>query len=444
MMDIGEALKISEALLAPESLNKVQKTVFQYCWQGDSYAAIAKSIGYEYGYIKDVGAQLWQRLSQALNQKVTKNNFRGILQHYAQNSHQGLKQEYLQPFFSRPPSQYLEENIDTSIFYGRDHEIKNLASWISGDRCRLVAILGQGGIGKTSLATKLIQQIKEDFDCVIWRSLRNAPLFSELFQGVITCSDAPAQANLDSVDDQISDLMTVLRQQRCLLVLDNLESILQSGELGGRYQSGYQAYGQLLRRVADEPHQSCVLLTSRERPIGLANRSINQHNVRSLQLGGLSETEGKQLLATQHLIGANRDLQTLVRQYGGNPLILNIAAACIQSIYAGDVNAFLQQGTSVFGGIGDLLDQQFQRLSMAEQRVLYKLAYQEGTTLKELQVDMVPSLSNRTLHEALESLIGRSLIESSRSGFSQQSVITEYLTERMDSQFDCAVETSKI
>lgn len=443
MINVSEALAVAEALLAPESLNKVQKTVFQYCWQGDSYAAIAKSIGYEYGYIKDIGAQLWRILSQALHQKVTKNNFRGVLQYYAQNQDMSPKKNG-QLFSFGLLNQHLEEHIDTSSFYGREHEMKNLVSWISKERCRLTTILGQGGIGKTTLAAKITHQIKEDFDCVIWRSLRNAPLFPDLLQGILACLSDQAHPTPDSVDDQVSDLMTALRQYRCLLVLDNLESILQSGELGGRYQSGYQAYGQLLRRVADEPHQSSVLLTSRERPIGLTSRGINQHNIRALQLGGLSETEGKQLLATQHLIASHQDLQTLVRQYAGNPLTLNIAAACIQAIYAGDVNAFLQQGTSVFGGIGDLLDQQFQRLSMAEQRVLYKLACQEGTTLKELQVDMVPSLSNRTLHEALESLIGRSLIESTHSGFSQQSVITEYLTERMDSQFDCAVETSKI
>jgi len=60
--------------------------------------------------------------------------------------------------------------------------------------------------------------------------------------------------------------MQYLRSSRCLLVLDS-ESILRSGELAGRYCSGYEGYGQLLRRVGDERHQSCLVLTSREKLI---------------------------------------------------------------------------------------------------------------------------------------------------------------------------------
>src|SRR5439155_1616262 len=36
-------------------------------------------------------------------------------------------------------------------FYGREKELVELEQWIVGDRCRLVAVLGIGGIGKTAL-----------------------------------------------------------------------------------------------------------------------------------------------------------------------------------------------------------------------------------------------------------------------------------------------------
>ena len=427
MINAGEALRIFEELLAPESLNKIQKKVFQNCWQGYSYTAIAKSVGYEYGYIKDVGAQLWKMLSQVLQQKVTKRNFKGILQYHAQNSDQNLT-EHLRLVSSRSSSQSLEETIDTAIFYGREYEINSLVSWISTDQCRLVTILGQGGIGKTTLAAKITQQMEGDFDCVIWRSLRNAPVFQDLFDEVMGCFDHVATPLSPSIDEYISRLMAILCQQRCLLVLDNFESILRSGELGGRYQSGHQAYGQLLRRVADEPHQSCVLLTTRERPIGIASRGVNSHSVRGMRLQGLSGSDCQKLLANQQLTASNQEWQTLARQYSGNPLALKIAATSIQAIYAGDVNAFLQQGIAIFGGIGDLLDQQFQRLTTAENQILSQLLVnREETILKKLKKQMVPNMSHRTLHEALESLVGRSLIESSPSGFIPQSIVKDYL-----------------
>ena len=44
-------------------------------------------------------------------------------------------------------------------------------SWVLEERCRLVAVLGMGGIGKTSLAARLAQDVAPSFERVYWRSL---------------------------------------------------------------------------------------------------------------------------------------------------------------------------------------------------------------------------------------------------------------------------------
>ncbi len=70
---------------------------------------------------------------------------------------------------------------DVSVFYGRASELAVLEQWIVTDRCRLVAILGMGGIGKTDFSIKLAQNIQESFEFVIWRKLLNAPSLKKFY-----------------------------------------------------------------------------------------------------------------------------------------------------------------------------------------------------------------------------------------------------------------------
>ena len=77
------------------------------------------------------------------------------------------------------PEYYWGEAPDTSIFYGRLNEIGKLQNWVLQERCRLLVLLGIGGIGKTTLAVKLGLQVQKKFDVVVWRSLQNAPPLEE-------------------------------------------------------------------------------------------------------------------------------------------------------------------------------------------------------------------------------------------------------------------------
>ncbi|NTW03959.1 MAG: hypothetical protein HGA19_22245, partial [Oscillochloris sp.] len=79
-----------------------------------------------------------------------------------------------------PRHQDWGEAPDVSVFHGRSAERATLAQWMSTDRCRLVCILGIGGMGKTLLATVMAQQCQDDFSHLIWCSLRNAPRLDDL------------------------------------------------------------------------------------------------------------------------------------------------------------------------------------------------------------------------------------------------------------------------
>ncbi|NJR53042.1 MAG: AAA family ATPase, partial [Leptolyngbyaceae cyanobacterium CSU_1_3] len=359
---------------------------------------------------------------------------------------------------SKIPQTDWSDAPDVSIFYGRGTELSTVKQWVIQENCRLVTLLGMGGIGKTALSVKLAKEIvesggveewgseraaqeqskiqnpKSKIHYAIWRSIRNAPSVDDLLADLIQFLSEQQETNLPAnLEGKITRLLHYLRTSRCLLILDNAESILQAGDRSGRYRSGYEGYGQLLRCIAEGTHQSCVILTSREKPQGLAKFEGESLPVRSLQLSGLPEVDGRELFNVKGTFTATEpDWQTLISRYAGNPLALKIVASSIHDYFSSDISYFLdttQQGAFLFDDIRDLLEQQFQRLTDLERDIMYWLAIdREPVSLAELQADFIVTLPPREFLESLNSLQRRSLIEKNGTSFTQQPVVMEYVT----------------
>ncbi|MBW4616307.1 MAG: NACHT domain-containing protein [Desmonostoc vinosum HA7617-LM4] len=331
------------------------------------------------------------------------------------------------------------EAVFTPHFYGRVEELAALGQWIITEKCQLVALLGMGGIGKTSLAIKFAQQIQEDFEYVVWRSLREAPPVTNVIANLIQfLSDEQETENKlsQNLSDRISRLLEYLRNHRCLVILDNAESLLRSGSRAGTYREGYEGYGELIKRVGEATHQSCLMLTSREKTKEVALLEGQGHSVRSLPLGGLNVEEGQEILQLKGLSAAEDELEQMIERYAGNPLALKIVTTTIQEVFNGNATEFLQQETAVFGDLRDVLEQQFERLSDLEKDIMYWLAInREPMALSELREDMVSTVPQAKLMEAVESLSRRSLIEKSELLFTLQPVVMEYVTHRLVEQF---------
>ncbi|MEA5551959.1 NB-ARC domain-containing protein [Anabaena cylindrica UHCC 0172] len=446
-----EAIKIINTVLDPNFLDDLQRDVFREMWKGLTYEQIAKKLGYQPDYMKYVGFQLWRLLTEAFGEKVTKSNFRSVLRrHSGKNSSQGdekrsATEDKLTPLcreaseLQRQCYQDWGDAVDVSTFYGRASDREILKEWIVRDRCRLITLQGMGGIGKTTLAVKVAENSRDAFEYIFWRSLRNAPPIQNILSDLVKFLSNQQETNLPDTDEaQLMLLMKYLSSFRCLIILDNVETILISGASAGNYREGYESYGQLFRYITEVSHQSCLLLTSREKPRGLALKEGQNFPVRSLQLRGLSELEIHEIFTDKGFSASPEQEQLLTVRYDGNPLALKIVANTTQELFAGDISQFLDCNTSVFGDIWELLDQQCERLSYLEKQVMYWLVInREAVSIPELREDIVPPVSTRELLESLESLKTRSLIEASNHAanhtinFTQQPVVMEYMTEKL-------------
>ncbi len=337
------------------------------------------------------------------------------------------------------------EASDVNIFHGRKTELSQIQDWIVEERCRLIVLLGMGGIGKTAFCVKLAEQIKDKFEYVIWRSLRLAPPLGVIVNQLIPILSPNLEIKSpDTIESSISQLIACLRSSRCLIILDNFDSILDSDANRAslteaeyvlsqiRYRQNYEAYGDLIRRIGDSQHQSCLLITSREKPPEISVLEGEILPVRCLKFTGLSDTDSVEILKAKGFTNLKEEECRLISKwYAGNPLFIKLVATAIQELFCGNFSEFLEQDMTVFGDIRAILDQQFNRLSNLEKLIMSYLALNPNLlSINKLQKEIFPMVSPRLILEAVELLQRRSLIDIQSSGFSQNPVWIEYFTEQ--------------
>jgi len=354
-----------------------------------------------------------------------------------------------------------EKAPDIETFHGRQQELVTLKQWIVRDRCRLINIVGfagigktslvRGGIGKTDLSLQLARKVRENFEYLIWRRLLNAPpleiLLTELIEFV--CDNRETEL-ATTTDGLITQLLHHLKQRRCLLILDNVESILESRDGAGSYRAGYEGYGNFFQRIGTSEHQSCLLLTSRVKPKDI-DQMQGVHPVQTLELNGLDTAAGRAIFQdigranNVDFCGTESDWSRLISFYSGNPLALEVTARHILRQYNGNLAEFLKHDLRVFGTIRDLLNWHFNRLTAAEKNVLYWLALnREAVTIAELKKDLVSVVERKHLPETLDALERQIPIEKNANRRTLQPVLIEYLSERAIAEVCQEIESGKL
>ncbi|MEG4084337.1 NB-ARC domain-containing protein [Microcoleus sp. POL10_C6] len=337
---------------------------------------------------------------------------------------------------------------DVSVFYGRTEELTTLKQWIVSDNCRVVALLGLAGSGKTTLSVQLAKQVQNEFDFVIWRSLRSAPAPSDFLGSLIQLFSNQHKPDVPiDLNSKISRLVEYLRKHRCLVILDDFEAVLKPEELAGHYREGCEGYRDLIVRLCEVNHNSCLVLVSSEEPTELA--LLAGEKVRSLK-PAISEEIAREIFQEKGLSPQEQELKILLSRYGGNLLALKIVATTINEFFEGNVLKLLE-ATALFieEHISNLLAQQFDRMSSSEQDIAYWIAIaQSQISLATLREQMLVNSSLSDLLKNLDSMGRRSLIDKISEGgetvFMLQPLIVQYVTDRLVDQIRAEVlETVK-
>ena len=221
---------------------------------------------------------------------------------------------------------YLTKSLPLSSpthLYGCDEAISEILAQLHKDDDPFVtAIIGIGGIGKTSLANAVVRQIIQtlSYDEIFW--LQASSNFRGDFESVAeqSCEQllhqlAAKMGILESGSMELPELLGQLRKylndQSCLVVVDNLETEPQATAL--------------MNQIEKLANPSKFLLTTRARP--LLSPAVYYYPVEELSIANSAALlrEHAQVIGTQALATAQENVfDDIFRLTGGNPLALKL------------------------------------------------------------------------------------------------------------------------
>lgn len=321
-------------------------------------------------------------------------------------------------------------------------------------KTRVIGITGIGGLGKSTLAAKIYDENSTEFDDKVWADISRIG-FTELARRVLLKFGVSAET-IEAIPEQsLGDaLVNHLRQGRYLLVMDNLETLLQSDD-GDRKNTSIrdESYRHFFYGWLECGSKSVVLVTTRERldlpPIGC----------QWLSLPGLEPVEGATLLQALGIRGTEEELVEFSQKVEGHPLLLNLVAGFLleeeevdpqlrylQRYGLADISHLLtdENLTGLHRGKVDIwmrrvLDESFGRINQRVQRLVlrvcvYRIPFNSAMALAQITsasdtAEEEPDI--KRIEKDLRQLVRRSLLKEERDKnggrwFKFQPLIQEY------------------
>ncbi|MCB8751384.1 NB-ARC domain-containing protein [Planktothrix agardhii] len=456
-MNLKEMLKVADDIVFAKTgkhLDDLEEAVFRGTLERETYKVIARDFDCSESNVRNAGSKLWKILAKELGEDVNKSNFKSAMERLQNANLFNFAQDVVvsgsfnicgesrhPPDTPNPHQQNenisqsesietlhndLSEMPDLGAFYNRIPELSTLTNWILQQRCRLIAITGISGIGKTALTVQLVQQIKDEFEYVIWCDFDSLPILAEFQSNLIRIISQSEQLDLSANNQKFLPLIKYLQKYRCLVVLDNIQNLFSSGELAGKYKPEYQDYRTLFKQIKELSHQSCVVLIGWEQPRIITEVKSENSLIRTLRLTGLDIVAAREIFRDNGLTEID-NWDAIIQRYQGNPFWLNSIANLMQDLGECEIKVLINDTLLLPEDVKDSLQQQCDRLSEIEKQVLSLLA-KENDPVNLVKLLENSKINSSDLINALQSLLKRCLIEQQGNFYTVLPLIKQYIT----------------
>ncbi|NJL40762.1 MAG: hypothetical protein HC899_31505 [Leptolyngbyaceae cyanobacterium SM1_4_3] len=223
---------------------------------------------------------------------------------------------------------------------------------------RVIVIQARGGVGKTTLARKYLQQEFSSFiEFPIAKETKDIASIEVLIEEKLRqLGEEPGREFLVSLDR----LKRKLQAERIGILIDNLEPALDSAS---KFIEAHRRYVELLRVLSDSTVKSITLITSRER---LRESDIT---VQHYPLKSLNVKAWEQFFQGRGINAETPALVALHNAYGGNAKAMDIISGAALEDFSGDVEVYWQANQNdlfVERDLEDLVKKQFDRLQQLD------------------------------------------------------------------------------
>ena len=443
-MTVTEILQFVDNLVFTKTdkhLDDLQKKIIEELFHGKTYKQIANIYDYDEGYIGDESRNLFKMLSDGLGQNVNKSNFCWTIERVTKSriinfeknnsnwcSNNKTSNHYQQnDNTEKPKFSYHDLTLSPKItrFYGRTKDLEYLSNGILNQHTHLISVLGLSGIGKTTLVKRFIDLNLQQFEVIIWRRLKFPKSLDLLIDDLLNVCQEEAKA---TIDDKCKQLFNILKNKKCLIILDDLENIFVNGQFAGQYKPEYQDYKTFLQMITEIEHQSCLILISQEKCQEMISLDTELYPIHSLELSGL-DSAATEILKNQGLKNEENWLN-LINLYESHPKYLQYISILIKDVFQGEVSEFVKEDNLILTeDFKSLFDLMWMRLSEVEKEILLKIS-QNDQPISRDEIKQVLSLSSMDIINGLQSLTRRFLVsklENDQKLYTLSAIFREYL-----------------